>query len=112
MTQVAHHAVGTDPRGPQLRKRLPHMLERTLEDLQDVFQRLVGLALATFEMDLEQRDRSGELGGDAIVQLARDTRTLARHSVFDGLLRKRIVPALRPRPFRTQRAAAPRLMKD
>jgi len=69
MSQVTHHAVGTDRRRPQLGQRLPHMLQGSLEDLKDVLQCLIGLTLTTLEEDLEQRDRTGELGRDAVVQL-------------------------------------------
>src|SRR5487761_827836 len=84
-------------------ERLAHVLEQALHDLEHVFQRLVGLALTPFHVDLEKRDGPREVGRDSVVQVARDARSLARHRVLDRLVGE---------PLIGHRAAILRLAND
>src|ERR1700687_4303332 len=62
------------------------MLEQALHDLEHVFQGLVRLALSALHVDVEEGDGPGEIGGDAIVQLARDAGPFPRHGILDRLV--------------------------
>ena len=89
-SQVAQQTVRADRGGPKIRQRFTHAGERFLQDLEDVGQSLVGPTFALLEVDLEQGDRAGQLGRDAVMQLARDPRPLSSYSVLDRLVRKAI----------------------
>ncbi len=105
LAQLADDAGRTDPGRAKVGERLADLLQGALEDLQHVRQGLVLTALGPFHVDLEKRDRAGQLRGDAVVQLAGHPGPLPLHRVVDGLLGERLVSRLDPRATGTHRAA-------
>ena len=94
--QVPEEPVRTDRGRSQVGKRLTDAGQRPLEDLEDIHEGLVAMAFTFLEIDLEKRDRAGQLGGDSVMQLAGDARTFARHSIVSGLLGKGLGPRAGP----------------
>src|ERR1700693_2054434 len=88
------------------------MLGQTLHDLEDVLERLVGLGLPTLHVHLEERDGAGEIGCDSVMEVARDSRPLASHGVFDRLVRKTLIARRDLFSRLLHRAAARRLAND
>src|SRR6266850_909190 len=89
--EVARKAVRPDGRWTQVGQRLPDVLEQPLHDLEDVLEGLVGLASATFQVDLEKRDCTGQVGRDPVVKLSRYARSLTRHGILYRLVGETIV---------------------
>src|SRR6202030_1790680 len=71
---------------PKLGEGVADLLQHPLEDLEHVPKHLVLLAAVVLQVHLEQRDCAGELGREAVMQLARDPGPLARDRVLGGLL--------------------------
>ena len=84
--QLRREPVRAERRGPQLRQRVAHAAQGPLENLIHAAERFVRLAVGLFEIDLEQRDRPGEVGGNAVVQFTRNPRPLSRDRIRDRLL--------------------------
>src|SRR5260370_3122174 len=92
--QVAQEAFRSDRPRPQLGQRLAHLLEHPLEDPEHAAEHLVfatGFAETgtSLRVRLEKRDGRREVGGDAVVELARHASPLAVDRLFAGLSGRR-----------------------